>query len=242
MDLRGTNIMVVDLETERSAEDCRHCGHPEAWHHTMDQPSCGAFAAIGWERKVELGLSIGCFFDYRDMQCHWFDRQTLAGLMLAWVVRQPLLVSFNGIAFDFSLMRGLLRREAETAEDTVSATHLVGYCDRFKTLCATSYDILDAIWQVDPARKFERGLNSLDAISKANGLGAKALDGATAPRLWAQKRYADVLNYCAADVDKTRRLFEHIVETGTILRGDGTPIHLPRPVLPSPEDGEEPRV
>jgi hypothetical protein len=231
MDLHGRNIIVLDVETERSAEDCRHCGHPEAWHRTMDQPSCGAFAAIGWERKVDLGLTIGCTFDYRDMQWHWFDRHSLAARMRVWVVRQPLLVSFNGVQFDLSLMRGLLRREAETSESPVYRTSLVDLCDRFKVLCATSYDILALIWQVDPARKFERGLNSLDAIAQANGLGAKALDGATAPRLWAQKRYAEVLNYCAGDVEKTRRLFEQIVETGTMLRGDGTPIALPRPLL-----------
>jgi RNase_H superfamily len=238
MDLSGRNILVVDLETERSAEDCRHCGQPEAWHRTTNHPSCGAFAAIGWERKVDLGLSIGCFFDYRWMDHYYFDRQTPARLMLAWVVRQPLLVSFNGIGFDFSLMRGLLRREAETSEDTVLAPHLVGICDRFKTLCATSYDILATIWQVDPARKFERGLNSLDAIAQANGLGAKGMDGATAPRLWAQKCYAEVLNYCANDVRITRKLFETIVETGTLLRGDGTPIQLPRPGLPPGDDAQ----
>jgi hypothetical protein len=227
--LTGENIVVLDLETAHSADDCRRCGAAAEWHAPGVDGDAHAHEPIGWDRKVDLGLSIGCYYDYADDRLHWFDRATLEATVRCLTSRQPLLISFNGIGFDFPLMRGLLRRDAEAYG--VRETDLPALCDQFEVLCAYSYDILAAIWRADPARKFERGLNSLGAISAANGYGTKELDGALAPRLWAQGRYAEVLNYCAGDVDKTRRLFEQIVATGQILRGDGRPLALPPPEL-----------
>jgi hypothetical protein len=230
--LAGANIVVLDLETARSADDCRYCGAALEGHARGVYGHYHAHEPIGWDRKVDLGLSIACYYDYTDDNLHWFDCFTLEATVRCFVTRQPLLVSFNGIGFDFPLMRGLLRRDAK--ESDVSAPAVLEICDRFEILCAYSYDILAAIWKADPARKFERGLNSLGAISVANGYGTKELDGALAPRWWAQGRYAEVLNYCAGDVDKTRRLFEQIVATGQILRGDGRALGLPPPVMLAP--------
>jgi len=240
MSLEGSNICVVDLETLYSAEDCRFCFAARAlhypWEDTSFQGHCPTqttktFKPIGWDDKSRLSLSIGCWFDSRDSRMHWFDVHTLEATIRHFVDTQPLLVSFNGIAFDFPLMRGLLRQCAEALNDSDpgTAVWLEGICDAFQTLCATSYDLLAEIWQVDPARKFERGLHSLDAISQANGLGAKAMTGAQAPRLWQEGRYAEVLNYCQGDVRKTKALFELICAGKPILRGDGKPMTLPPP-------------
>lgn len=258
------NIIVLDLETARSAESCRHCGQSAGEH--VRAPMIGGhpgvlrcyagstgpgFQELGWDNKAALGLSIGCYYDYGDARYHFFDVPTLAETMRHLVDRQPLLVSFNGIAFDFALMRALLRHQAEQVRlgDTSTgifarsrgeditidqaadyAQKLVDLCDAFKTLCSQSYDILAEIWRVDPTRKFERGLNSLDAISRANGLGGKLSHGAEAPLRWARGEYAHVINYCQDDVHKTKALFERICEGEPLLRGDGQPITLPLPL------------
>ena len=249
--LEGQNVVVLDLETAKSAEDCRHCGQSEATHHQSvwadacpDQGMTATpllYTKIGWEDKQALGLSIGCYFDYTDDLYHWFDSYTLEATIRLFVLRQSLLVSFNGIGFDFPLMRNLLRQEAAVNQfpklegigranaEYIYAGELQALCDQFKALCTTSYDLLHEIWQVDPVRKFERGLNSLGAISVANGFGAKKMDGAKAPQLWRQGRHAEVLNYNMSDVLKTKQLFEQIVTKGQILRGDGLPILLPLP-------------
>lgn len=244
--LVDANIVVLDLETLRSADDCRYCGKP--FEHHYDRGACAPwqgdtpskagpqFRALGWDNKPALGLSIGCYFAYRDGLLHWFDHYTLFDTMRLFVETQPLLVSWGGIAFDFPLMRGLLRQRAETMNVTGYGTSVwqglvVSTCDTFKELCARSYDMLAELWKADPGRKFERGLNSLGAVSAANGYGAKELDGAQAPRLWAQGQYAAVLNYCAGDVWKTKALFEQVFTTGCLVRGDGTPISLPVPGL-----------
>jgi hypothetical protein len=98
-------------------------------------------------------------------------------------------------------------------------------------LWARSYDILASLWAADPDRKYERGLNSLGAVSEANDFGTKVLDGALAPRLWAQGHYAELIEYCMNDVEKTRKLFELICTNGTIRRGDGSAITLPMPLI-----------
>src|SRR6266446_6759082 len=163
--LSGMNIAVVDLETEKSADD----------------------VLTGWNNKTLLGISIGCWYFYEDDKLHWFDRNTVEDTLLLWVERQTFLVSYNGKSFDFSLMRGLLRQEAEVLRlsdsdvDIFRSGVLVQLCDRFKILYASSYDILHEVWEAKPEDKFVRGLNSLDAVAQANGLGKKELDGAETP-------------------------------------------------------------
>ncbi len=196
--LKDKNIIVLDLETLHSAD-----GVPS-----------------GWTNKPALGLSIGCYWDYSDQRIHWFDRESLEATVRLLVARQPLMVSFNGIGFDFPLMRGILRQEVELT---------MGMCDQFKILAADSYDILLEVWKADPAGRRKRGLNSLDAISQASGLGAKQSHGAQAPKDWKDGKVADVLNYCQDDVYKTKALFELAVDGKPITRGNGEEMLLPDP-------------
>lgn len=232
----GQNIIVFDVETLRSAEDCLHCGQ-DVGRHGLGRACPGGvsvtatgwtFQPIGWrEHPTALGLSIGCYFDYQDMTYHFFDQQCLCATLQAWVDRQAYLVSFNGVSFDGPLLCALVHDAVD-----VEPLPLTSLCEAFTCLLHHGYDILAQIWQTDPDRKFERGLNSLDTLSQANGYGAKPMDGAQAPRRWAQGHYAAVIEYCRGDVEKTRRLFEQIVTQGTLLRGDGLPLRLPPPSFP----------
>jgi hypothetical protein len=224
----SSNTIVLDLETARSADDCRHCGSPfDSGNHALGIGH--GFEKIGWDDKAALGLSIGCYWDYADSRIHWFDTPGLIEVIRLFVERMPLLVSFNGIGFDFPLLRELLLHASQTGFELSEAAVMAISFEALYTAPEFSYDILAEIWKVDPARKFEPGLNSLDAIAQANGLGAKLSHGAQAPRDWALGRYASVLNYCQDDVYKTKALFELIVSQGFILRGDGVAIALPSP-------------
>lgn len=228
--LEGQNILCLDLETAHSADDCRYCGHRERQHGTdgVANVTCPdgqhEFHAIGWNNHAALGLSIGCWFDYQDGLYHWFDPHTLEATMRLFLERQPLIVSFNGVGFDSQVMAALVPEPV--TPDGEPASDFPALWDG---LWASSYDILARIWVVDPDNKFTPGLNRLGAISVANGYGAKEMDGAQAPRLWRAGHYAEVLEYCRSDVTKTKRLFEQIVQTGQLLRGDGKPIRLPLP-------------
>jgi hypothetical protein len=187
-----------------------------------------SYAPLGWNNKPALGLSIGCYFDSRDSRTYFFDVHTLEATMRQWVDEQPLLVGFNSAAFDLPLLRGLLRRQADTLPPEERAA-LTALCDAFKLLCATSYDILAEIWQADPATKRVKGLNGLGAIAAANGYGGKTGDGAQAPRLWAAGKIAEVVNYVSHDVHLTQCLFEMILHGQGIKRKDGSILFLPKP-------------
>lgn len=244
--LEGQNVCVIDVETLHSAQECRHCGKAKEDHANIvaefvDAPKpiwyCGqgntVYEAIGWDNHIALGLSIGCLYRYDTDRYQFFDVHTLEDTMSWLVEAQPLLVSFNGIRFDFPLLYGLLNAKAEALQTELGfasdrCLSLWNICCVFKTQYLVSYDILAEIWQADPDDKFKPGLNSLDAISVANGYGRKEMDGVTAPRRWKAGKIANVVNYNMGDVWKTRKLFEQIMITGIILRGDLKPIALPR--------------
>lgn len=243
--LEDQNVIVLDLETLRSTDACRHCGQSQSAHY--DEGACqpwqgkkpsdtiAQFSPLGWKQPPALGLSIGCYFSYATGRLHWFDRWTLEETVITLCTQRPLIVSFNGIGFDGALLRGLLLEDAAQAWAGSRPERAAGleelHAD-FLDLWAQSYDLLAEIWKVDPDRKYEPSLNSLGALSQANGYGAKELDGALAPKLWAQGRYAEVIAYNVSDVLKTKALFEQVLHTGSLVRGDGRALALPRPVLP----------
>lgn len=234
--LEGKNIVVLDLETERSAEDCLHCDENEASHAELVHP----FEPIGWHRKRHLGLSIGCYWSYTDMAYHWFDVHTLIATVEELVETTPMVVGFNSLEFDAPLMRALVRQWASEMipTDPDDAARLMGLCDRFKTLVQTrGYDILQAIWRAEPREQRVKGLYKLDSLCRANGFPVKEMDGAEAPRRWAAGHYAAVITYNVGDVNRTRRLFEQIcginATPGRILRGDGQLMLLQPPDLES---------
>lgn len=229
------NLIVLDLETLHSADDCEYCGVDMALHGPGDLCATGKIGRpLGWTHKAALGLSIGCYWDAESLRIHWFDDASLEATMRELVRRQPLMVSYNGIGFDFALMRAVLRERAasKAAESPLQRSPVLTLgvlCDQFTVLAARSYDILAEIWGVDPQGKFVKGLNSLDAVCAANGLVHKTGTGAQAPRDWQAGKWAQVLNYCQNDVYLTRDLFALLrAQDGTILRASG-PITLRRP-------------
>lgn len=168
----------------------------------------------GWANKAGLGLAVGAWYSYRDDRVRWFDMANVLETIEHFVSDQPLMVSFNGISFDFALMRAVLHDPANAGMEAVLAD--------FKALAAHSYDILAEVWRTDPKRKFERGLNSLDAILLANDLGQKSGSGEQAARWWQAGEYDRVKEYCADDVKLTKALFELIcAQQGHIQRRNG---------------------
>ena len=241
-------ICVLDLEAMPGTNDCLFCGKGETAH--IRDPMIGghlgelrcvvaetwlSFRAVNCYQPTTPELSIGCYWDSRDRCIHWFDGYTLEETVRYFVETQPLLVSFNGIAFDFSIMRGLLRQEAERQQNRLGYASdacllLWRLCDAFKVLCTDSYDLLAEIWKVDPSRRWDRDLNSLEALAKANGFGSKRASGIRTPAEdWRNGFHATVLNDCATNVWVTRKLFTLICSGAPIVRGDGQTLELACP-------------
>lgn len=200
----GHDVIVLDLEIARSPDE----------------------VATGWKNKAALGLSVGCYYDYLDNRIHWFDRRSLVQTVQGFVKRQPVMVSFNGISFDYALMRAVLRHDPvciESLQDVPEIAQRVELlCQEFKQLGATSYDLLAEIYRADPPSRRIKGLNSLNALCAVNGLGAKTKSGEQAPKDWRRGRLASVLNYCQNDVYLTKALVEKVAEEqGRVKRNNG---------------------
>jgi len=136
------------------------------------------------------------------------------------------------------LMRALLRQEVDNpaSHPTMLGPDWVlwqerpmALYDRFKVLAAQSYDILAEVWRVDPHGMYVKGLNSLDAILKANGLPGKTGDGAQAPRDWQAGLHAKVMSYCQNDVLQTKALFELLVTQNGVMQRANGPIQIGLP-------------
>lgn len=86
--------------------------------------------------------------------------------------------------------------------------------------CIVNYDLVAEIWEgAGLGRTFVYPTHAgfgLDAICKANGLGEKSGDGATAAVLWQKGKHQEVIDYCENDIRLTRKLFDLIQETGEI--------------------------
>lgn len=211
--LSCANIIVLDLETLYAAQDCAGCLGPHG-----AGAGCESYAPIGWDNVGALGLSVGGYYDYEDGLVHWFDMASLGMVMADLMARRPLVVTYNGKHFDLRLMHAL---GAGILHDAASSA-------AWSSLAEESYDVLAEIWALDPESKFTKGLNSLDAVARANGLGGKLIHdgGLLAPVLWRTGRYAEVLNYCQHDILLTKALFEMVVAGRPLRRSDGSALTL----------------
>jgi len=226
------NVIVLDLEVLNSPDWCKHCLQIPESHGHRNTPCKETFEKIGWRDYRLLGISIGCYYDYADDRYHYFDRRTLEATIHTFTKRQALMASFNGKQFDFPLMAEVFEHWVDhlSTADSGEALHKVS-CYQLKhdflRLAENSYDILDEIWKIDPANKFQKG-NSLGAIAPLNGYGEKEMHGAHAPDVWRQGRYAEVVEYCTGDVWKTKKLFEQVCRGEAIKRPAGA-VLLPIP-------------
>lgn len=197
----SSNMVVLDLETANSPDDLE----------------------TGWHNKAALGLAVAVTYDFKTGQTEYILDHSLLSAVEKLVERQPLLVSFNGIKFDFALMRGVLR-ERYRDEPEHPAHEL---CDHFKLLAGDSYDILDQIWRADPANKRTPGLNKMERILAANQMDSKAGKGEDVSRWWQSGQVKRVIEYCAQDVRLTADLFMHLQDNRGWLMRDNGPLAIP---------------
>lgn len=114
-------------------------------------------------------------------------------------------VTYNGKAFDLSVLQGVLGQQL----------HL-----------ARHYDVLSEIWTA--LGRMEKGWTLDDAGIRNLGRG-KTGDGTHAPELAAQGRWAELFQYCLEDVRLTRDLFRGILKDGGLLGPDDVFLHIPPP-------------
>lgn len=170
--LKGKNIVVYDLEIKKPVEKCSR----------------------KWESKDEMGISVGCAFDYREMRYRVFMDDNLRELTDRLNEPNTLVVAFNHVSFDNELLRANgfgLKPDRDLM----------------------NYDMLLVSKKGAAAGKFDKGF-TLDDHLRALELPLKTASGALAPIWFEERKLGTLVDYCLNDVTQEKNLFEYLCEHG----------------------------
>jgi hypothetical protein len=152
------DIVYFDLETKRTANDVG-----------------------GWDKKHEMGMSIGVTYSSRDQVYEIFPEDR-AEALIKRLQRADLVVGYNVLRFDYEVLMGYtildLRENLITLDLLADIEKIAGH--RLK----------------------------LEAVAQGTlGVG-KTADGLDAIRWWREGRILDIAKYCCFDVKATRLFHE----------------------------------
>ena len=160
------HVVVFDLETQLSAAEVG-----------------------GWNKSYLMRMSCGIVWDSRD-DCFTTYFEDQVDRLVAHLQRAELVVGFNVIGFDYSVLRGYTRFD-------------------FRQL--NTLDIM---------RDVRTHLNyrvSLDGLARATLNAKKTADGLQALRWYKEGRLDLIAKYCRHDVEITRDLFRHGLDKGYLV-------------------------
>lgn len=173
-ELHGKNIVVYDLEIKKTIDQCTK----------------------GWNSHDEMGISVGCAFDYRSMRYRVFMDDNIMELVDRMNETDTLIVAFNHIGFDNKLLRASkfpLKPDNEL----------------------DNYDMLLESRKGANSIGFVKGFK-LDDHLRVMKLPMKTAGGELAPIWWQEGKIGQLVDYCLNDVTQERTLFEYIIENGVL--------------------------
>lgn len=153
------DIVYFDLETQRTANDVG-----------------------GWDKKHEMGMSLGVTYSSRD-NCYEIFGEDRAEHLVKRLQRADLVVGFNHIRFDYDVL-----------------------------MAYTILDLRENLVSLDLLQEVERIAGhrlKLEDIAQATlGVG-KTADGLDAIRWWREGKILEIAKYCCFDVKVTRLVHEY---------------------------------
>jgi len=155
----------------------------------------------GWDNADRMGLAVAVTQDLvtREVQVYTEDQ---VDALLAELSRAALIIGFNVRRFDYSVLRG------------------------YRPLDYAGLPTLDLLEEIHSTLGFRLSLSHLAQET----LGApKLADGLQSLAWWKAGERDKVIEYCKADVELTRCLYEFGRENGYLLYRDyqGRPVRLP---------------
>ena len=163
---RGPRIVVFDLETQRSAAEVG-----------------------GWDKAYLMGMSLGVVWDSHQQRFSTYFEKDIDAL-LTHLQQADLVVGFNIIGFDYSVLRGYTRFD-------------------FKQL-----NTLDMLRDIHARLRYRV---SLDALGRATLNTPKSADGLQALQWFKAGRMDLIETYCQKDVEVTRDLFQYGLDNGYLI-------------------------
>lgn len=164
------DIVYFDLETQRTANDVG-----------------------GWNKKHEMGMSVGVTYSTADKQYEIFS-ESRADDLVSRLQRADLVVGFNVISFDYEVL-----------------------------MAYTILDLPQILPTLDLLLVIEKAAGhrlKLESIAQGTlGLG-KSADGLEAIRWWREGEVLKIAEYCCVDVKVTRLVHEYGAKHGELFYDD----------------------
>jgi hypothetical protein len=151
-------------------------------------------------KRGENGVSSLVLWDSVTERYHLYDDYTF-DKCAEHLNSADLLVGFNSTEFDVPCFQGYTGA----------------------VLTSPQFDILQAVWQA--VGKRSKGWKLDDICQRTIGEG-KSGTGEGAPKLFAEGRFGELFDYNLSDVYLTRKLYNHIVQVGTVVGPDEKPLQL----------------
>jgi DEAD/DEAH box helicase domain-containing protein len=155
----------------------------------------------GWDHAERMGLAVAVTqdLDTREVRVYTEDR---VDILLEELSRAALIIGFNVRRFDFTVLRG------------------------YRALDYGALPTLDLLEEIHAALGFRLSLNHLAQQTLGT---PKLADGLQSLAWWKAGERDKVIEYCKADVDLTRRVYEFGRDHGYLLYKDyqGRPVRLP---------------
>jgi DEAD/DEAH box helicase domain-containing protein len=155
----------------------------------------------GWDHADRMGLAVAVTQDLATGEVRVYP-EDLVEELLEELAAAALIIGFNVRRFDYSVLRG------------------------YRALDYAALPTLDLLEEIHATLGFRLSLNHL--AQETLGV-PKSADGLQSLAWWKAGERDKVIEYCKADVDLTRRLFEFGRDHGYLLYRDyqGRPVRLP---------------
>jgi len=155
------------------------------------------------EYRLRAGISWATVFDVETGRFEHFDRHTILGLVMRLETAHEV-IGYNSRGYDQLVVESLLKRSLKISGNL---------------------DLWDMIKNHDH-RRWPRGSWTLDAVCSRTFGEGKTRQGAAAPSLAKEGRWAELASYCESDVRLTYKLWEFIAKYGYVIDPEGRMLPL----------------
>lgn len=163
-------------------------------------PEKGGKPDWGYARAGKCGIASVVLYDSKTERYHVYDENTLDACM-DHLNAADRIVGYNSFEFDRAVLENISGRR-------LTAEHV----DLFQVFKA-AVNMAGGGWRLG------------QVCSRTVGLD-KTGEGASAPSLFAQGRFAELIDYNINDVHLTRTLYNHILTLGYVIAPDGSEVPL----------------
>lgn len=181
----------------------------------------------GWDNPEDMGFASAVLYDYGSDKYHFFLGEESRENLISHL-RGRHVVTFNGVRFDSRVVLGNERAASSSQWESDEYVTIGGATN--VQLFWTEYDILlqyvrnrfgyNYVREAEEKlgdKKIHDGSFSLNGLAEGTLRMNKTGSGYGAPKLYAQEKYGDLLDYNLHDVRLTRKLFDFIRDNGFVV-------------------------